>query len=296
MKKHTFLVSDESVNSHGFKILTEGIDTTRFEQNPIMLYMHESPVVIGRWENLVKKDGKMFADAIFDEDDTIAKEVLGKVERGFIKATSLGISYKKEDLIQDSEGDVLQKCELYEISIVAVPSNGNALKLYNDSFDTVQLKLNKLSNVNSIAQLLEVKADKNQEKEVLTAVKNLKLENTTLKQKFSVVETKQEQELNEIIDLAVKRNLLNPVLKSRFVELGKTDFYGTKEELVKLFPIQGQSFFEQIETSKLRNNKEGNKFEKAKSEWNLDDYRKNAPQELESNPELFKKLLAEYNE
>lgn len=32
MEKQTFLVSDEGENSYGFKVLTEGIDTTQFEK------------------------------------------------------------------------------------------------------------------------------------------------------------------------------------------------------------------------------------------------------------------------
>lgn len=87
MKKHTFLVSDESLNSHGFKVLTAGINTTNFEKNPVMLYMHDrSHSVIGRWENLRKEGNKLYADAIFDEEDPEAVKIAGKVERGFIKA------------------------------------------------------------------------------------------------------------------------------------------------------------------------------------------------------------------
>ncbi len=33
----TFVLSDESRNSYGFVVLTDGIDTTAFERNPVML-------------------------------------------------------------------------------------------------------------------------------------------------------------------------------------------------------------------------------------------------------------------
>lgn len=36
VKKQTFLIHDESVNSYGFSILTDGMDLTRFKQNPVM--------------------------------------------------------------------------------------------------------------------------------------------------------------------------------------------------------------------------------------------------------------------
>ena len=63
----TFIVSDESVNSYGMIILTAGIDTSRFEQNPVMLYMHERATIVGRWENIRKENDKLLADAVFDD-------------------------------------------------------------------------------------------------------------------------------------------------------------------------------------------------------------------------------------
>lgn len=50
MNNVTFVISDESVNSYGKVILTDGIDISQFERNPVMLYMHERATVVGRWE------------------------------------------------------------------------------------------------------------------------------------------------------------------------------------------------------------------------------------------------------
>ena len=47
MNKVTFVISDESVNSYGKVILTDGIDISQFERNPVMLYMHERATVVG---------------------------------------------------------------------------------------------------------------------------------------------------------------------------------------------------------------------------------------------------------
>jgi len=33
-----FILSDESVNSYNFKVITDGIDLERFKKNPVMLY------------------------------------------------------------------------------------------------------------------------------------------------------------------------------------------------------------------------------------------------------------------
>lgn len=79
-KKHKFLVSDESVNSYGFKILTAGIKTERFMRNPVMLSQHENSIgtLIGRWENLQVVDNQLYAEPVFDLSDPTAKEIARK--------------------------------------------------------------------------------------------------------------------------------------------------------------------------------------------------------------------------
>ena len=54
------IISNSSLNSYGFRVLTEGIDTAQFERNPILLWMHNRPMrgttdevlPLGRVENL----------------------------------------------------------------------------------------------------------------------------------------------------------------------------------------------------------------------------------------------------
>lgn len=70
-----FIVSDETINSNGFIVLTAGINTARFERNPIMLYMHERENgVIGRWENVHKQGVQLIAEAVFDEGVELGKK------------------------------------------------------------------------------------------------------------------------------------------------------------------------------------------------------------------------------
>lgn len=129
MDKTTFVVSDESVNSYGFVIRTAGIDTARFERNPVMLYMHERKTVVGRWENIRKEGKKLLANAVFDDTTELGSTVKAQVEKGFLRSASIGV-----DILESKrEGDVevVTKCVLTEISIVDIPANGNALKLYH---------------------------------------------------------------------------------------------------------------------------------------------------------------------
>lgn len=83
MSKNLFVISDESVNSYGYIVKTDGIDTTAFERNPVMLYMHERKTVVGRWENIRKEGVKLLADAVFDESTELGKTVKAKWKTAF---------------------------------------------------------------------------------------------------------------------------------------------------------------------------------------------------------------------
>jgi len=128
-----FIFNDQSVrNSHGFSIRTAGIDTARFEKNPVMLDGHwnDTTNTIGRWKDLQRDENTLSGVPEFDPKDEKAQLIAGKVERGFVKACSMGILLSRDDLKLIGDKVVLVKCELMEVSIVAVPSNGNALRLY----------------------------------------------------------------------------------------------------------------------------------------------------------------------
>lgn len=141
MAKLTFIVSDESVNDRGYRILTDGIDTAQFERNPIMLLMHsrfnkEDTGVIGRWENLRKEDGKLLADAVFDTDDELGAKIEKKVKKGFLRMASISVKPNEtrtepEYLLEGQTYATVSKSKLIEISIVDRGGNDGALKLYS---------------------------------------------------------------------------------------------------------------------------------------------------------------------
>ncbi len=131
-----FVFNDESVtNSYGFSVLTAGIDTSDFEKNPICLYDHKNTTrnVLGTWSELQVKKGQLSGVPVFDTEDADGKEVVRKVTKGTLKACSMGLFFKKEDMQIVAGKVVLTKCRLFEVSIVAVPSNANAIALYNES-------------------------------------------------------------------------------------------------------------------------------------------------------------------
>lgn len=142
----TFVLSDESINDRGYRILTAGINLERFKKNPVMLWMHRRDngwdltqvLPIGVWENIRKEDGKLLADPKFDENDKFAQLIKSKVESDLIRACSAGInpiefSSDPKDLEKGQTRATITKCEMYEASIVDLPSNKNTVRLFSNT-------------------------------------------------------------------------------------------------------------------------------------------------------------------
>ena len=130
----TFILNDETVaNCYGFSIANNGIDLAQFAKNPVMLSDHwnNTNYVVGRWENIRISGSQLLADAVFDMEDENGKMLSGKVERGFLKACSMGIGFVSVDMAYVGDVYILTKCVLKEASIVAVPANANAVVLYD---------------------------------------------------------------------------------------------------------------------------------------------------------------------
>lgn len=129
-----FILNDGTKNAHGFRIPTSGINLDRFKRNPVMLDDHyrSTSAVLGKWEDIEVADGILSAKPVFDMEDENAAKIAGKVERGFLNATSMGINFSRDNFRMIEDELVLEACELFEASIVAVPSNSNALRLYMD--------------------------------------------------------------------------------------------------------------------------------------------------------------------
>lgn len=149
----TFICSDESINRYGFRVLTAGIDISLFKKNPIMLFNHERMSwgadvyngPIGRWDNIEKKEGQLLADPIIDADDPKGAILSKKVENDFIRAASIGfqIIETSEDpklMLPGQTRPTVTKCKLIEISLVDIPANTNAVSLFDDAGNLIELK------------------------------------------------------------------------------------------------------------------------------------------------------------
>ena len=140
--KIKFLMNDESENSYGFKVRTDGINIERFLNNPVALYMHARSgynrdlLPIGKWIDVKKEDGKLIGTLEFDEDDEFAVKLFKKCEKGILNGTSLGITSLK--VIETDDETIVDECELQECSLVDIPSNANTVRFYAEN-DVVTL-------------------------------------------------------------------------------------------------------------------------------------------------------------
>ncbi|MFA7448806.1 MAG: HK97 family phage prohead protease [Weeksellaceae bacterium] len=138
-----FVLNDESkINQYGFRVLNAGLDLDRFKSNPVLLDSHGygTRAVIGRWENIQIEGSLLTADAVFDESDPVAKTIADKVKNGFLKGASLGLNpYSMDNFKSAPDGNYdLTKCEVLEASIVSIPNNANAIKLYATTQEGMQ--------------------------------------------------------------------------------------------------------------------------------------------------------------
>lgn len=219
-RKHTFKLSDESLNRYGFWVLTSGLLLDSFKKNPVMLYDHEKWGVlpIGRWTNIRIENKVLMADAEFDMDDEYAAKIAGKVEKGFLRGCSIGfnITEKSEDkkfLKPGQTRPTVVKAEVMEASITAFPGNKNALKL---SCNGRQIQLHAGTPDEEIDKLLKpvniFKMDKIKtmlglsagatEEQVETALQNLIDEKTELSAKAKTANDK----IAELTGKDAKRN------------------------------------------------------------------------------------------
>lgn len=266
-----FILNDENKrNSYGFKIRTEGISLERFEGNPIMLDGHNisNLSAIGKWINIKKENGLLTAETSFDLKDENAKKIAEKVEGGFIKGASMGISFSKKDFSYENGELVLNHCEIYEASIVAVPSNANALRLTMDGEEMsetdiktlclsmaqnsteFQPKINtemklKLSQLAFVALGFSANMQEATEEQINTAVLNLEKEKKDLQAKLTLSEEKVEayvkkekdaklSAINTMLDEAVSSGKITADKRQTFEKLALDNFDLAKETLEAL--------------------------------------------------------------
>ncbi len=318
MANNKFTVSDETLNSYDSVVLTSGINIARFQRNPIMLYMHDrNKGVIGRWENITKEGDKLTAEAVFDDGTELGAKVRHQVESGFLRSASIGIENCKCETINGVQAIV--ECDLIEISIVDVPANENAVKLFKKGWKPVktlsELKKNDTAGADDDNTALRTRiidvlglSETVTDKDIIEHIKTLLNEPTS-------VEKEVEEAINNGLISANDRKSFMAMAKGNIKAFrgyckGRQEAQKAEIERLldqnqnKVMPMERGTFRhigERLGAEVLRGVldsminpvrlSQAISLPEDKSRWTLEMYRKFAPEELRDNPTLYKRLV-----
>lgn len=144
-----FIINTNGLNSWGTRVMTSGIDTTQYQRNPVLLYMHKrgfdgKSTPIGRVENIRVENDELRGTPVFDMKDPFAAEIGRKWEENFIRMCSAGVepielSSSPEHLLPGQIRATVMRSKLVEVSIADIGSNDGALQLYEPGGQILQL-------------------------------------------------------------------------------------------------------------------------------------------------------------
>lgn len=306
------VISDESINSYGFWVVTNGIELETFLRNPVMLWNHnrdghgtvDAQLPIGCWKALRIENGVLTGEPVFDENDPFAMKVKQKLEAGILNACSMGFvplewSDAPEMLKEGQKVATVTRCRLMEISICDIPSNANAtVVLYDENSKTINLsdlpnmaigpKINDMSKEIALKLGLEenaspqacVEAIQKKDEKIAT----LEAENKKLKEHEKAANDAKRAEAVRLLDDAVKTGRIDAKARPQFEKLFELDHEAAKAALAEMperKPLTAQP-------------PKGNAGGDERSSWNYLDWMKKDPEGLRKmktdDPDRFKTL------
>jgi len=140
-RKVEFVISTETKDAHGTVIPIDAWNLDRFNKNGVVHYQHnysssDPDNVIGKGRAWIENK-QLIGEVEFEpkEINPLAEKVFRKVEFGTLSATSVGFLSEKahwgdEKVQEDPNTLYFDEVELFEFSIVNVPSNPDAVKRF----------------------------------------------------------------------------------------------------------------------------------------------------------------------
>lgn len=238
MEKRVRLTND-SLNGFGYRVLTAGVDLSLYEKNPVILYMHERGKVIGYMKGIEVRDGEITGVPVFDEVTELSKQCKEQWEKGSLRMVSIGfdvleVSTDKELLVDGQTRPTVTKSRIFEVSIVDIGANGDAIVLRKDGElitlgDGGDCPLPLLSNKPNNKPQMELKtlalqlglpetADEAAVNAKLAELKASEEEHYKIKQENEQLKLAQ---ITDAVDAAIAEKKIPSDKKQHFIEVGK---------------------------------------------------------------------------
>ena len=232
-------ISNDRLNSYGFRVLTSGIDVEQYKRNPVLLYMHERGNVVGYVKDLKVENDEVTGELMFDCASEQSERCQKQFEFGSLRMVSAGLevietSEDAEMLVPGQTLPTITKSRLFEVSVADVGANDDAIVLEKNgkritlSKDgTCGLPLithnNNQSNKDMEQKVIALQlglpetATEKEINEKLAQLTAVQQENDTLKaEKQKLTEAR----IAQLVDTAIAEKRLDAQHKEQFVKLG----------------------------------------------------------------------------
>ena len=234
-------ITNESLNCYGTRVLTSGMNVEQYNRNPVLLYMHQRGQVIGYVKDLQVENDAVTGELVFDEASELSVRCKKQWEFGSLKMVSVGIDILETSddpkyLMQGQTAPTITKSKLFEVSLVDIGANDDAIVLQKDG---VRLMLGKnaaevlplLHNNNNNKKTRQMDQEKlalelGLPKDADEAAINAKLaelkaagaESETLRQER---DTLRAARIETLVDAAIAEKKIGEDKKQQFLDLGK---------------------------------------------------------------------------
>lgn len=255
------VISNSKLNSYKTRVITLGIDTTQFQRNPLLLWMHSRAVKgttddvlpLGTVENLRYEGDALLGTLKFDETDPFAMKIKAKWDAGVLKMVSAGLEITQQSsdpslLLTGQTRATIVKSVLREVSVVDIGSNDDAMVLYSDG-KILNLTAGEGGEVlKSIHQSLNMKTialklglpETATENEVLQLIGTLQANAVKLAALEGELAGIKKSTIEGIVDQAIKLNRITAYKRAHFIALGESAGSKALGETLELITPSGK--------------------------------------------------------
>lgn len=250
-------ITNDSVNSYGSRVLTEGLDIEQYKKNPVLLYMHRRGEVIGYMKDVRKENGEVTGEPVFDEATELSRSCKQQWEFGSLKMVSAGIdilatSEEPKYLTVGQTAATITESKLYEVSLVDVGANDDALVLMREGkqitmgrdgenpLPSIKIKTMAKEKKEEKAAVMELEAAQVQAVKAVQEKEAPELEKENAELKKEIAELK-ERSLLEMVNRAIEEGRIEESRREQFMELGRkvgekslSEVFGAMQRRVKI--------------------------------------------------------------